>query len=263
MRQPLASSIVVLSLLMVTTFAVLVGTSLTTRAQRADSPRKLCSLNISASVRELSETGEEFVLDFEAHPELNPNAWGIYDKRRSGSSPITFNQGSLAQYQVFTTDRAFAAFPEDQEIYDEGDSAFATLAFESQNYEIVRKEIRTCQKGTDVTWLCTETRNVSENASPVGIETINGLRMDCGMKLEFGWVVRPIQNFAEAPQSTTLKAVNKAADINLDEAYNTLDLLAVINVYGQKGASLKADVNNDGAVNALDYTLVVEAIETQ
>jgi hypothetical protein len=248
---------------MVTTFAVLVGTSLSTRAQRvASSPSRICSMNISAYVKEINADGEEVILDFAQHPELNQTAWGIYDKRRSNSQPIQFNQGSLAQYQVFTTDRSFLAFPEDNEIYNAGEKSFATLSYENTRYELTRKEVKVCQKEDSTNWLCTDstTKNKESENTDQGIETISNLYIDCGVKLEFGWVVKPIeQGFSDH----TSKAINKAADINHDFAYNTLDLLAVINGYSEHGENLKADVNQDKVINALDYTLVVEAIESQ
>ncbi len=256
---------------MVTTFAVLIGTSLTTRAQRvATSPQSLCSMNISAYVKEINDQGEEVPLDFMQHPELHQSLWGIFDSRRSSSAPIPFNQNSLAQYQVFTTDRSFVPFPDDNEIYDKGEFASVTLAFERNTYDLVRKEIKKCSTNKSNDWLCTGTDN--KNAATL-TETVPNLRMDCGVQLEFGWVVRPVptqarssteQNFTgQAGNTKTPEAINKAADINGDQTFNTLDLLAVITNYAQRGDDLEADVNHDSVINALDYTIVVHAIEAQ
>lgn len=256
---------------MVTTFAVLIGTSLSTRAQRiTSSPQSLCSMNISAYVREINEEGNEVPLDFNQHPELHQSLWGIFDSRRSSSAPIPFNQNSLAQYQVFTTDRSFVPFPDDNEIYDKGEFASATLAFERNKYNLIRKEIKTCSMNKSQEWLCTE---ANDKKDTLLTETVSNLRMDCGVKLEFGWVVKPInpssnssstQNFAtNNNNSDTAVAINKAADINGDEAFNTLDLLAIIANYAKRGDDIEADVNHDSVVNALDYTIVVHAIEAQ
>ena len=66
---------------MLSTFAVLVGTSLVSRAQKPQTtPGKLCSLNINAYVKEVTASGEETMLDFNKHPELFANLWGLYDK---------------------------------------------------------------------------------------------------------------------------------------------------------------------------------------
>lgn len=254
---------------MVTTFAVLIGTSLSTRAQRVNtSPQSLCSMNISAYVKEINENGDEVPLNFASHPELHQSLWGIFDSRRSSSAPIPFNQDSLAQYQVFTTDRSFVPFPDDNEIYDKGELASATLAFERNAYDLVRKEVKKCSTNKSNDWLCS-TADAQKDTTLT--ETIPNLRMDCGVQLEFGWVVKPARPYSSSDQSfagkqenaKTPEAINKAADINGDQAFNTLDLLAVITSYAQRGNELEADVNKDSVVNALDYTIVVHAIEAQ
>ena len=251
---------VIISFLMLSTFAVLVGTSLVSRAQKPQTtPGKLCSLNINAYVKEVTASGEETMLDFNKHPELFANLWGLYDKRRSNNSPIAFNQGTRAQYQVFTTDRAFTAFPQDQEIYNEGEKAWMRLAYQDRKYDLIRTEIKKCQKENDAQWLCTGDNIDQINITP---DVISSLNMDCGMVLEFGWVVKAdSNNLVNEPGGG--QAVNKAADVNNDTAFNVLDLLIVTNNYGSRGELLSADVNGDGMVNALDYTLVVEAIQSQ
>lgn len=265
MRRSVASSIVVLSVLIVTTFGVLIGASLLnddvpqTSRTEAQSPDDICPMNIRAYVHEIADDGTEITLNFDENDDLAPDFWGLVDSRRTQTEPILFNKKPEAIYDTYTTSLSFDTFPLDEETYLPGNLASVTLAYQGDAYDIVRKEITKC-RNSNGDWVCE-----NDNPSP-DIATISNLYMDCGVDLEFGWVVTRTGTPQEVSSGTNFFATLDAStlerlDINGDGAYNTLDLLLVIVSYTTRGPDIPADVNSDGVVNALDYTLVVEAIE--
>lgn len=222
-----------------------------------------CGMNVDIYVQEQMPDGTVQPLDFTDHPELDPLKWGFSDSINmppysEPASVISFTHPSQAKYTNFVGELSFAPFPKQSQIYQSEQDVKIMLAYESDRYEVLQREVKKCSIHGDQKWLCASREDAH-------VETFSGVPVRCGMDLSLGWIVRKAANTSNGPKNTSVefsrtKPVDDfiSTDLNGDGSTSTLDVSMLISAYGSHDP--QSDVNKDGIVNGLDYSLLIDAL---
>lgn len=217
-----------------------------------------CPIDLRIYVHEIDKDGQEVPLSIESNADIDVLSWSIVDGQNPVSQPLYFNQLPRVEYTHTSDSLTFTSLPLAEDIYQKGDITFLSLNYQSDLFNIVKQEIATCTSPNNPA-LCSTLSTTDDSLPTTSLDTINGIKLDCNMRLEAGWVVqrRPSgidQSVQSAAPSTT------ECDLNDDGACNTFDLFIVLDSYGKEATDLPGDLNGDSRVNALDYTLMTSKI---
>lgn len=265
MNSTSSSSVLVLSFLIVIAAAGLVIISFLTRsesiqlASQASEQEETCALRANVYINELTEDGSEIPLVFSTSG-TNPLLWGFADTINLPpytESIIPFNAPDRASYSIDNTVSSFSISPAVHQVYPSDQTISVTTMIDDVNYDIIRRDIKTCSASGNDIWLC------GRQSADTDLHTITDIQLRCDMDLAFGWVVQrrnePATPIAQLSDTNPIQFLT--SDLNGDGVVSAIDLTIVIDSYGKTDPI--ADVNKDGKINVIDYQLIADSIRHQ